>query len=629
MIAATMPLEKIAPITSGTDSKQKSSPSELRVRFGGHSIAGIKPRNEDAFAAYLPSSGSVNQLKGIATCIADGVSCSENAQLASQTAVTLFIDDYYSTPESWTVRTSAARVLSSLNSWLYHHGRQDYQPQNGAVTTFSAAVFKSRTAHLFHAGDSRIYRIRNGELEQLTTDHCNHASGGKTYLTRALGMDSRLEVDYIQTDLEVGDLFILSTDGVHETLTKNNLITLSASTNDLSSGIRPLEANSSETKPSETRPSNIRLEDVAASIVDQALAQGSEDNLSCLLVHIDELPLEDLNEIHRKLTQQTIPPVMEPGMSIDGYEIQRVLHSGTRSHVYLVSHPDSDEPLVLKAPSVNFEEDAQYLEGFMREEWVGRRIDNRSVMKILPRKENSQFLYLICEYIEGKTLRQWMYDNPQPSLEKVRTICQGIIQSLRVFQRLGMVHRDLKPENIIIDDNADSHIKSNGQIKLIDFGTVQVSGLNEISSLLKEECPVGSVDYIAPEYLMDSQGSYHSDLFSLGVIIYEMLTGQQPFNLSNTNRRIPKHYSEWQYHSALEHRPDLPLWLDLSLEKATNPNPTGRYPALSEFYADLCTPNQTMVDKRVHSPLMEKDPVLLWKIISALLLIIVVIQAAL
>ena len=614
MIDAAIPVKRTVPVKStDADSKQSVS-SELRVNFGGHSIAGVKSKNEDAFAAYLPSSGGVNQLKGIVTCIADGVSCSENAQLASQTAVTLFIDDYYSTPESWTVRTSAARVLSSLNSWLYHHGRQDYQPQNGAVTTFSAAVFKSRTAHLFHAGDSRIYRIRKGDLEQLTTDHCNHASGGKTYLTRALGMDSHLEVDYIQTDLEVGDLFILSTDGVHETLTKKELISLSTNTNDLTSV---------------NRPSKTKLEDTAAAIVDQALAQGSEDNLSCLLVRVDELPLEELNEIHRKLTQQTIPPVLEPGMSIDGYEIQRVLHSGTRSHVYLVSHPDSDEPLVLKAPSVNFEEDTQYLEGFMREEWVGRRIDNRGVMKILPRAENSQFLYLICEYVEGKTLRQWMYDNPQPSLEQVRNICQGIIQSLRVFQRLGMVHRDLKPENVIIDDNADSHMKSNGQIKLIDFGTVQVSGLNEISNLLKEECPVGSVDYIAPEYLMDQQGSYRSDLFSLGVIIYEMLTGQQPFNLSNTHRRIPKHYSEWQYHSALEHRADLPLWLDLSLEKATNPNPAGRYPALSEFYTDLCTPNQTMVDKRVHSPLMEKDPVLMWKMISALLLIIVVIQAAL
>jgi len=598
--------KKSAPETSTVaDTQQQSSHSELSVSFGGHSIAGVKPQNEDAFAAYLPSSGSVNQLKGIATCIADGVSCSENAQLASQTAVTLFIDDYYSTPESWTVRTSAARVLSSLNSWLYHHGRQDYQPQNGAVTTFSAAVFKSKTAHLFHAGDSRIYRLRNGDLEQLTTDHCNHASGGKTYLTRALGMDSRLEVDYIQADLELGDLFILSTDGIHEVLTRSELAIL---------------ASASKSSTAEKA-----LEDAAATIVEQALAQGSEDNLSCLLIRVDELPLEDLNEIHRKLTQQTIPPVMEPGMSIDGYEIQRVLHSGTRSHVYLVSHPDYDEPLVLKAPSVNFEEDAQYLEGFMREEWVGRRIDHRSVMKILARNENSQFLYLICEYVEGKTLRQWMYDNPQPPLDKVRTITQSIIQALRVFQRLGMVHRDLKPENIIIDTRIDS----NGQIKLIDFGTVQVSGLNEISSLLKEECPVGSVDYIAPEYLMDQQGSYRSDLFSLGVIVYEMLTGQQPFNLPNTHRRIPKHYSEWQYHSALEHRSDLPLWLDLSLEKATNPNPTGRYPALSEFYSDLCTPNQAMVDKRVHSPLMEKDPVLMWKMISALLLIIVVIQAAL
>jgi serine/threonine protein phosphatase PrpC len=598
-------------------STHQASPSELRVTFGGHSVAGIKQQNEDAFAASRPSSKNVSNLKGIVACVADGVSCSENAQLASQTAVTLFINDYYSTPESWTVKTSAARVLSSLNSWLYHHGRQDHQPQNGAVTTFSAAIFKSQTAHLFHAGDSRIYRLRKGTLEQLTTDHCNHASGDKSYLTRALGMDSHLEVDYIQTELELGDLFLLTTDGVHETLDRHELITLTETIEKTNKA--PVDNTSSDR--SFNHPSEQMLETMAATIVDQALASGSEDNLSCLLVRVEELPLEDINEIHRKLTQQTIPPVMEPGMSIDGYDIQQVLHSGSRSHLYLVSHQDSDQPMVLKAPSANFAEDAQYLEGFMREEWVGRRIDHRAVMKILPRRDDSQFLYHISEYVKGQTLRQWMYDNPQPSLEKVRAMTKGIIQGLRVFQRLGMVHRDLKPENVMIDDN--------GQIKLIDFGTVQVSGLNEISSLLTEECPVGSVDYIAPEYLMDQQGSYRSDLFSLGVIVYEMLTGSQPFKLSNTHRRIPKHYGEWQYQSAQETRSDIPLWLDLALEKATRPNPTARYPALSEFYTDLCTPNQDMVDKRQHSPLVEKDPVLLWKMIAALLLIIVVIQAAL
>jgi protein phosphatase len=604
--AAEMPAE-LAPgkpesaDSSPDESKHQTPVSELKVTFGGHSIAGMKKRNEDAFAAYLPSSKGVNCHKGITACIADGVSCSENAQLASQTAVTLFVDDYYSTPESWTVKTSAARVLSSLNSWLYHHGRQDYQPQNAAVTTFSTAVFKSQTAHLFHAGDSRIYRLRDGTLEQLTTDHTNHGPGGKEFLTRALGMDSHLEVDYIQADLEQNDLFLLSTDGVHDTLSKSELITC----------LQTSSPNFSENT----------LEDVAEKIVNQALTQGSEDNLSCLLVLIEELPMEDLNELHRKLTQKAIPPVMEPGMIIDNYTIQKVIYSGTRSHLYLVTHPDYTERFVLKAPSINFSEDAQYLEGFMREEWVGRRVDHKGVMKILNKDDKGKFLYHLCEYIEGQTLRQWMYDNPQPSLEKVRVICQGIIQSLRVFQRLGMVHRDLKPENIIIDKNE--------QIKLIDFGTVQVSGLAEINSPLHEECPVGSVDYIAPEYLMNQKGTYLSDLFSLGIIVYEMLTGHQPFNLSNTHRRTPKHFGEWRYHSAQEYRSDLPLWLDLALEKATSPNPTGRYSALSEFYTDLCTPNQVMVNKRKHAPLLEKNPVRLWKIISAVLLIIVVLQATL
>ncbi|HSB96371.1 MAG TPA: protein phosphatase 2C domain-containing protein, partial [Spongiibacteraceae bacterium] len=146
-----------------------SSDRKLQVEFGGSSSAGIKPGNEDAFAAQQPNGGA-RLLKGITACIADGASCSAQAQLASETAVTHFINDYYSTPDTWPVRVAAARVLSALNSWLYHHGKQSALVHNGLVTTFSAVIVKSTTAHIFHCGDSRIYRYRDGVLEQLTRD---------------------------------------------------------------------------------------------------------------------------------------------------------------------------------------------------------------------------------------------------------------------------------------------------------------------------------------------------------------------------------------------------------------------------------------------------------------------------
>ena len=109
----------------------------LEVTFGGFSSAGNKPENQDAFAAWQPSTNSA-RYKGIACCIADGVSCSDNAQQASTTSVTHFLNDYYSTPDSWDVKTAAGKVLSSLNAWLYHHGQQASARHNSLVTTLSS-----------------------------------------------------------------------------------------------------------------------------------------------------------------------------------------------------------------------------------------------------------------------------------------------------------------------------------------------------------------------------------------------------------------------------------------------------------------------------------------------------------
>jgi protein phosphatase len=278
---------------------------------------------------------------------------------------------------------------------------------------------------------------------------------------------------------------------------------------------------------------------------------------------------------------------------------------------------------VLKAPSDNFAEDLNYLEGFVREQWVGSRINHKSIMKIYPRvKENGQatspFLYHVCEYVEGITLRQWMYDNPNPSLSLVRDVTAKIIAGLRVFQRQSMVHRDLKPENIMIEND--------GNIKLIDFGTVQVSGLAEISSPLIEDTLAGAVGYIAPEYLLGQQGVHRSDIFSLGVIVYEMLTGELPFKTPLVQHQQVTNFDQWQYRFAKQIRKDIPVWLDLALQKATQPNISSRYLALSEFLKDLTTPNRMMVNKIESAPLLERNPVGFWKMLSTLLAFLLIIQ---
>ncbi|GAA5316066.1 MAG: bifunctional protein-serine/threonine kinase/phosphatase [Candidatus Pelagadaptatus aseana] len=571
------------------------SNKSLEVSIGGFSSKGIKPENQDAFAVHNSQSVSELTYKGVAACLADGVSCSKNAQNASQTSVTQFINDYYSTPDSWSVKQSAARVLISLNSWLYHHSHQaDAAHHDGWVTTFSSAVFKSTTAHIFHVGDSRIYCLRRGNLEQLSRDHCHKHLGSKSFLSRALGMDSHLEVDYLQHDLEEGDVYFFSTDGVHDWLSEMDLIATLSSTGD-------------------------NLEAVAKTLVNKALANGSDDNVSCLLVRVESLPAADLDEVSRQLTELTIPPVLDVGNRIDDFEVLKTIYSGTRSHLYLVEKKACGQRYLLKAPSQNFAEDPVYLEGFIREQWVGQRLNNPGVMKIYPRPSSSPFLYHLCEYIEGITLRQWMHDNPKPEFERVREITAGIVRSIRAFQRMGMVHRDLKPENIMIN--------SRGQVVVIDFGTVQVESLGEITSPLDEDVPVGSVDYIAPEYLHGEKGQHYSDIFSLGVIVYEMLTGGLPYEVSAAQQQAPQRYQKWRYISARTRRKEIPQWLDLTLEKACQVSPLKRYHVLSEFESDLSKANQQMINAHKSAPLLERNPVAFWKMISAICFAIALVEA--
>ncbi len=484
----------------------------------------------------------------------------------------------------------------ALNTWLFHHGQQASARHNGFVTTFSSLVIKSTTAHIFHVGDSRVHRYRpdSGRLVALTRDHVQRHNG-QQLLTRALGIDSSIDIDYKQEDVEYGDVFVLTSDGVHEFISPAEIR-------------QAIEADNN-------------LESVAKTIVDHALKSGSDDNVTCLLVRVDELPLASFEEAHRELTRLVIPPVLQVGMRIDGYEVKRVIYSGTRSHLYLVQHPDHQRSYVLKVPSENFSEDTQYLEGFVREQWVGLRIDHDSVMKVYATPHDSQFLYLLAEYVEGQTLRQWMYDNPQPSLQKVRDIVSGIITGLRVFQRMDMVHRDLKPENIMIT--------TQGHIKIIDFGTVKVKGLQEIASPVTEDIPVGSVNYIAPEYLLDNMDDYRSDIFSLGVITYEMLSGKLPFQMENSHRRRPKSISQWRYQSIRRYSPSVPDWVDCALQQATQPSIYKRYDAFSAFFTDLCQPNNTLLNNHLKPPLIERHPTRVWQGVSAILLFILIVQTIL
>jgi serine/threonine protein phosphatase PrpC len=571
-----------APSTHAGESRPRTG--SLQFAVGQCSVAGVKPVNEDAIGIRIPGDGLL-ELKGVAAVIADGVSAAEAGREASETCVSSFLSDYFSTPDTWSVKKSAQQVLTALNRWLYGRGQAFDESRKGYVTTMSVLVCKSRTAHLFHVGDSRIYRLRGAELEQLTNDHSTAISEDHSYLTRAVGLDVKLDVDYRTESLQEGDLFLLTTDGVHDFLDRQFLLSTLAGCSD-------------------------DLETTCRQLVDAALASGSDDNLSCQLLRVDELPGADIDDVVQQLTELRFPPFLEPGMILDGYRIVRELHASNRSQVYQVEDIASGTFLCMKTPSVNFEDDPAYIERFVMEGWVGSRINSPYVVKVVEPRQAKTCLYYLTEYVSGMTLGQWMREHPQPAVEEAVFLIEQIAKGLRAFHQRETLHQDIKPDNLLID--------ANGRVKIIDFGSCSVAGIAEIATPLQRDFALGTATYSAPEYTTGSRPDYRADLFSLAVISFEMMTGKLPFDGKLEHCKSKSDFLNTRYTESYRLNPLVPHWIDGALRKSLRFLSERRHGDVMEFVYELQHPNPQYLEYR-HRPLVERDPLTTWRVVAGLL----------
>ena len=404
----------------------------------------------------------------------------------------------------------------------------------------------------------------------------------------------QLDIDYRSLPIQPGDTFLLATDGIHEHLDERTM-----------AGI--------------IRESGDDLDAAARRLAAQALERGSDDNLTAQIIRVNSVPaVPESSELFHQLAQLPFAPELQPGQHLDGYRILRQIHASSRSHVYLAVDEETDTRVVLKMPSLEQRHDPVYLEQFSTEQWIARRISSAHVARPFQSSQRPSFLYQATEFVEGCTLRQWMLDNPAPTLDTVRDLVEQIGKGLRAFHRLEMVHQDLKPENIMLDRD--------GRVKILDFGTVLIAGADEMVSPLDKSVPQGSVNYVAPEYLVGEPGSFRADLFSLAVIVYEMLTGELPFKESSVKRVKLKNYAVLEYIPAQSHRPGLPLWVEGCLRKALQPNPRYRYDAFSEFLKDLTEPNSQLEGSLRQRPLIERNPLLFWKLIALFFLLLNLLQ---
>ncbi|MGV2981496.1 protein kinase domain-containing protein [Camelimonas sp. ID_303_24] len=565
-------------------------PGSLAISIGQHSDRGRKEINQDFHGALIPE-GAALAMKGVAIAIADGISSSPVGGVAAEAAIRSFLTDYYCTSDAWTVKTSAQRVITAANAWLHAETRRHADvgdADRGHVCSFSAMVLKARQAHIFHVGDCRISRLHGRSLEPLTEDHRLVVSSRQSYLARALGARPGVEIDYRATDLHIGDVFVLSSDGVHEHVTGEDIAAAIAA--------HPDDADAT-----------------ARDIAGAALAAGSGDNVTVQIVRIDDLPDIDADDwLPDAALEPAAPP--EPGVLLDGYRIIRPLHVSHRSHVFLATDTETGETVALKTPATELRSDVASLRRLMMEEWIARRLKSPNVMRTPPRRRRRSALYVVTEYIEGQTLAQWMADHPEPDLETIRNITAQIAAGLRAFHRAEMVHQDLRPQNVMIDRF--------GAVKLIDFGATRVAGVAEAGPTDWDQI-LGTVQYTAPEYFLGEQGDGRADIFSLGVIVYQMLTGRLPYGAGIAKTRTRMQQARLAYAPVAGWRPEVPPWFDLAIRKATHPNPWKRYQDVDEFIHDLRRPNPDLPGAG-RQPLIQRHPARFWQGVSAGLAVVVV-----
>lgn len=571
----------------------------LKVDAGFTSTAGIKPINEDFAGLHIPEDEFLLLNKGVALSLADGVSSAEAGKEASHTAVERFLDEYFQTPDTWSVAHSGEKILSTINLRLYRKSQEFSAQGKGFLATFSSVIIKGQTAHFFHVGDSRIYLFRDGKLEQHTTDHITRINEQRSFLSRAIGMDNQLHLDYGKIHLQKDDMILITSDGVHDFLTEDHII----------------KVLSSKTS----------CRDISEQLVNQSQLNESDDNISAVVARIEDLPTQNLEDHSARLTRLPFPPELEVGMKLDGFEVQKELFASSRSQLYLVKESATGKQYAMKTPSRNYEEDLAYIDRFIQEEWIGSRIQNPNVVKVIRQNTERNFLYYLMEYVEGIGLDRWIELNsenssshnlsPRRAIDLVKQIASG----LKAFHDNETLHQDLKPANIMIIDSPEEFHEGQPlqeRAMILDFGSVHVAGLAEIYRTVEDDDDaLGTAAYSDPIYLSGHNPGIQGDIYSLATITYEMFTGQLPYGDKINDCRTVRDYDQLRYKDADKHNPVIPPWFDGALKKGCEFDLELRYQVINDFLQDLIQPNPEFLKE---DPIIERNSsnLLLWKLIS-------------
>ncbi len=564
----------------------------LDVDIGWASLAGPRKTNEDFVAASAPEGEAA---RGVIAALADGVSAGGRGGEASRTTVLGLLHDYFATPETWETSAALDRLIAAQNGWLAAGNRHRTEPGGGAMTTLTALVLRGHSYTLAHVGDSRAWLLRDGAFTQLTQDHVFDHPDLRSRLTRALGLDDAVRIDYEQGELRRGDVFVLTSDGVHGSLHR-------------------LEIAQHARAVTNGTPAR----DASAALAEAAVRAGSRDDASALIVRVDDLGAAQWSDAQWRGRVLPPAPRLHAGDTLDGYRVDEELADTGLHRLYRATELATGQPVAIKALHESRASDPAEREMLAHESWLGLRLNEQAIspersgfVAVREPREPSAF-YVVFDWHEGRTLEAMLREGRAFGVAEIVQGAVAVAKALGRLHRQGVVHRDIKPANL--------HLGADHRWRILDLG-VAVSGRE---SEEQRRLHAGTPSYMNPEQWEVGEGGPpavgpEADLYALGVTLYQWLTGHlpygevEPYQLARF-RRDPRAPSRI--------RPEVPVWLDHVVLKAVARDPKRRFETAEELVLALERGASRPLPAPATTPLVTRDPAAVWKLafgISALL----------